>query len=254
MELDFTLGQYLLIGFLGIIAGIINMMAGGGSNLILPVLMVFGVPADVANGTNRVGVLLQSVSGTYGFHKAGKLPTQDLRSIMVPMMFGGVAGALFASFAPVDVLKPLLLLTMLGVAAVVAFKPSLLLHEPGTQPIRVADKPNSRYALFLVGMYGGFVQAAAGFLLLPALAGLLKYDLVRANALKVCCTLGFTAVALVIFVARDQVMWDVGLVLALSSALGARLGVKTAIKLQPETLRKILFAMTLAAVMLAFLK
>ena len=103
-------------------------------------------------------------------------------------------------------------------------------------------------------MYGGFVQAAAGFLLLPALAGLLKYDLVRANALKVCCTLGFTAVALVIFVARGQVMWDVGLVLALSSALGARLGVKTAIKLQPETLRKILFAMTLAAVVLAFLK
>lgn len=254
MELDFTLAQYALIGLLGIVAGIINMMAGGGSNLILPVLMMFGVPADVANGTNRVGVLMQSVSGTHGFHKAGKLPTGDLPGIMWPMMVGGVLGALVASFAPVDILKPMLLLTMLSVAAIVAFKPNLLLHEPGTQPVRVADKPGARPILILVGMYGGFVQAAAGFLLLPALAGLLKYDLVRANALKVCCTFGFTLVALAIFVARGQVMWDVGIVLAVCSAIGARLGVKTAIKLQPETLRKILFAMTLVAVGLAFLK
>lgn len=254
MELDFTLAQYALIGLLGIVAGIINMMAGGGSNLILPVLMMFGVPADVANGTNRVGVLMQSVSGTHGFHKAGKLPTDDLPGIMWPMMVGGVLGALVASFAPVDILKPMLLLTMLSVATIVAFKPNLLLHEPGTQPIRVADKLGARPILILVGMYGGFVQAAAGFLLLPALAGLLKYDLVRANALKVCCTLGFTLVALAIFIARGQVMWDVGIVLAVCSALGARLGVKTAIKLKPETLRKILFVMTLVAVVLALLK
>lgn len=254
MELDFTLGQYVLIGILGIVAGIINMMAGGGSNLILPVLMMFGVPADIANATNRVGVFMQSVSGAHGFHKAGKLPTDDLAGILWPMMFGGLLGALVASFAPVHILKPMLLLTMLGVAAVVAFKPNLLLHDPDTQPIRVADKPHSRYALILVGMYGGFVQAAAGFLLLPVLAGLLKYDLVRANALKVCCTLGFTLVALAIFITRGQVMWDVGLVLAVCSAIGARLGVKTAIKLKPETLRKILFVMTLVAVVLALFK
>lgn len=254
MELDFSLTQYALIGLLGIAAGVINMMAGGGSNLILPVLMMFGVPADIANGTNRVGVLMQSVSGTHGFHKEGKLPTGDLPAILWPTMIGGVAGALTASFAPVTVLKPMLLLTMLGVAALVAFKPNLLLHEAGTQPLRVADKPSARYALVLVGIYGGFVQAAAGFLLLPALAGMLKYDLVRANALKVCCTFGFTLVALTIFVARGQVMWDIGLVLAVCSAIGARLGVKTAVKLKAETLRKILFVMTLVAVTLALFK
>lgn len=254
MELDFTLAQYALIGLLGIVAGVINMMAGGGSNLILPVLMMFGIPADVANGTNRVGVLMQSVSGMHGFYKAGKLPQNDLPNIIWPTILGGTVGALVASFAPVEILKPLLLLTMLGVAALVAFKPDLLVHAEGVQPVRVAETKGARIALILVGMYGGFVQAAAGFLLLPVLAGLLKYDLVRANALKVCCTLGFTAVALAIFVARGQVMWDVGIVLAVCSALGARLGVKTAIRLQPETLRKILFIMTLAAVILAFFK
>ncbi|STZ75422.1 sulfite exporter TauE/SafE family protein [Bergeriella denitrificans] len=254
MELDFTLTQYLLIGILGIAAGIINMMAGGGSNLILPVLMMFGIPADIANGTNRVGVLVQSVSGLQGFYKAGKLPTEDLPAILWPTIVGGIIGALAASFAPVAILKSMLLLTMLGVAALVAFRPDLLVHAPDVRPVRVADNPKSRWALAAVGIYGGFVQAAAGFVLLPVLAGMLCYDLVRANALKVCCTLGFTLVALSIFIVRGQVMWDVGLVLAACSALGARIGVKTAIKLQPDTLRKILFAMTLIAVVLALLK
>lgn len=254
MELDFTFGQYALVGLLGIVAGVINMMAGGGSNLILPVLMMFGIPADIANGTNRVGVLMQSVSGAYGFRKAGKLPNDDLPAIIWPTMLGGLIGALFASFAPVSVLKPLLLLTMLSVAAFVAFNPKLLVHAHDVTPVRVADKPKSRLALIGVGIYGGFVQAAAGFVLLPVLAGLLRYDLVRANALKVCCTLGFTLVALAIFIARGQVMWDIGLVLAVCSAIGARLGVKTAIRLKQETLRKILFAMTLVAVVLALFK
>ncbi len=252
--MDLTLSQYLLLAVLGIAAGIFNMMAGGGSNLILPVLMMFGVPADIANGSNRVGVLLQSVSGLMGFRKAGKLPTEDLTAVLWPTLIGGVCGALVASFAPVAVLKPMLLITMLSVAAFTFFKPSALVHQQGVQPVKVADNPKSRIALWLVGVYGGFVQAGAGFLMLPVLAGMLRYDLVRANALKVFCTLGFTLVSLAIFISRGQVWWDIGLVLAIGSIIGAKIGVKTAISLKPETLRWILFVMTLVAVVMALWK
>ncbi|HRM22342.1 MAG TPA: TSUP family transporter, partial [Neisseria sp.] len=92
--MDLNVYQYLLLAALGVAAGVINMMAGGGSNLILPVLMMFGVPADIANGSNRVGVLLQSVSGLQGFRHAGKLPTQDLPAILWPTLIGGLFGAL----------------------------------------------------------------------------------------------------------------------------------------------------------------
>ncbi|MDO5638449.1 MAG: sulfite exporter TauE/SafE family protein [Neisseria sp.] len=251
--MDLNLTQYLLLGALGLIAGIVNMMAGGGSNLILPVLMMFGVPADIANGSNRVGVLLQSVSGLSGFRKAGRLPTRDLPAILRPTLFGGLCGALVASFAPVAVLKPMLLMAMLAVAAFTFFKPAALLHPPGTQPLDVAASPGSRTGLWLMGLYGGFVQAGAGFVMLPVLAGMLRYDLVRANALKVCCTLGFTAVSLAVFVWRGQVWWDIGLVLAAGSIIGAKIGVKTTISLKPETLRWILFVMTLVAVGAALL-
>ena len=252
--MDLSLFQLLLLSLLGVLAGIINMMAGGGSNLILPVLMLFGVPADVANASNRVGVLLQSISGTAGFYRAKRLPTEDLPAIMLPTLLGGLVGALAASYVPVAVLKPVLLLTVLSVAAAVALKPSLLVRDQEVEPFTVAQNPQSRWWLFATGIYGGFVQAATGFVMLPVLAGILCYDLVRATALRVCCTLGFTIVALIVFLSRGQVDWIIGLVLAAGSSIGAQIGVHTVIKLRPETLRKILFLMTLVAVVMAFLK
>ena len=200
-----------------------------------------------------MGVLLQSVSGLQGFRHAGKLPTQDLPAILWPTLIGGLFGALVASFAPVAVLKPMLLITMLSVAAFAFFKRSALVHPSGTLPITVAENPKSRIGLWLVGVYGGFVQAGAGFVMLPVLAGMLRYDLVRANALKVCCTLGFTLVSLAVFIWRGQVWWDIGLVLAAGSIIGAKIGVKTTVKLKPNTLRWILFVMTLVAVVMALI-
>lgn len=249
--LHLDLWEYLLVAVLGVIASIINILAGGGSNLILPVLMIMGVPAAVANGTNRVGIFLQSVVGLRGFHKAGKLPTHDLRGILLPTLGGGLLGAWLASAAPEAVLKPALLLTMLAMAAVMAFCPGVVMPEAGTVPRRVRESRSAFAWLFLAGVYGGFVQAGVGFVLLVALAGSLRYDLVRANALKLACTFFFTAVALLIFIVQGQIWWDVAVALALGNALGARLGVGMALDLSPLALKRILFGMTLIAVLAA---
>ena len=99
--------------------------------------------------------------------------------------------------------------------------------------------------LFLSGLYGSFVQAGVGFVLIIALAGTLRYDLVKSNALKLLCTLGFTTIALVIFVARDQVAWIPGLILASTMMIGAHHGVKVAISAKPSHLKWFLFLMTL---------
>lgn len=252
--MELTLWHYLAIAVLGIFASIINVLAGGGSNLILPLLMMFGIPPDIANGSNRVGIFFQSLFGIKGFHSAGRLPTADLRGILLPMTAGGLAGAALASVLPNQVLKPALLLTMLAVAALTLFKPQLLLTPQDAQPRRVADTPWACSLLFAAGVYGGFVQAGVGFLMLPLFAGVLHYELVRANALKLLCTLSFTTVALMVFIVQGQVWWMVGLVLAAGNALGAVIGVKTALKLSPNVMRWILFVMTLVAVAVALLK
>ena len=93
--------------------------------------------------------------------------------------------------------------------------------------------------------YGGFVQAGVGFILLAALAGSLRYDLVRANALKLVCSLAFTTVALAVFIINDQVLWLPGLMLAIGTMSGAHLAVKFAIKADPQALKWFLLIMTI---------
>lgn len=252
--MDLTLWHYLAIAALGVVASIINILAGGGSNLILPLLMAFGVPPDIANGSNRVGIFFQSLTGIRGFSKAGVLPTHDLRGILLPMVAGGLAGSALASVLPNNILKPALLLCILAVATLTFLKPGLLLPPSGAAERKVAETRGAAALLFAVGVYGGFVQASAAFLMLPVLAGLLHYSLLRANALKLVCTLAFTVVSLAVFIAQGQVWWDIGLVLAAGNAAGSAIGVKIALKLSPDVLRKILFVMTVVAVAAAFLK
>lgn len=252
--MDLTLWHYAAIAVLGILASIINILAGGGSNLILPLLMAFGVPPDIANASNRVGIFFQSLTGIRGFRNAGALPTHDLRGILLPMIFGGLVGSVLASVLPNQILKPALLVCILGVATLTFLKPQLLLPPQNVQERKVSDTRGAAVLLFAVGIYGGFVQASTAFILLPVLAGVLHYNLLRANALKLVCTLAFTIVALAVFIVQRQIWWDVGLVLAVGNAIGSMIGVKIALKLSPNTLRTILFVMTVVAVVAAFLK
>lgn len=252
--MDLTLWHYLAIGLLGVVASIVNMMAGGGSNLVLPLMMVFGIPPDIANGSNRVGILFQSLAGIRSFRRAGRLPTHDLRGILPPVMVGGLGGAVLASLLPNTVLKPALLISILGVAALTFFKPQLLLVPPEANARYVGQTRGARPLLFLTGVYGGFVQASAGFLLLPLFSGLLHYDLIRANALKVLCTLMFTIVALAVFMQQGKICWGVGLALAAGNTLGAMIGVRISLQLPPQVIRWILFAMTLIAAVGALLR
>ncbi|OSI07739.1 Sulfite exporter TauE/SafE [Neisseria animaloris] len=252
--MDLTLWHYAAIAVLGILASIINILAGGGSNLILPLLMAFSVPPDIANASNRVGIFFQSLTGIRGFRNAGALPTHDLRGILLPMIFGGLVGSVLASVLPNQILKPALLVCILGVATLTFLKPQLLLPPQNVQERKVSDTRGAVVLLFAVGIYGGFVQASTAFILLPVLAGVLHYNLLRANALKLVCTLAFTIVALAVFIVQRQIWWDVGLVLAVGNAIGSMIGVKIALKLSPNTLRTILFVMTVVAVVAAFLK
>jgi uncharacterized membrane protein YfcA len=250
--LDISIGYIVLLVSTGFIAGIINVLAGGGTNLTLPALMVMGMPADIANATNRVGVLLQSIVALLGFHKHDKIPTQDVGPVLVPTIIGGVFGALAAAVAPAGILKPLLLGSMLLMTTIMLVKPSVVFPPTGEQPRHVKDTPSSWFWLSLAGFYGGFVQAGVGFILITALAGSLRYDLVRTNALKVVCVTAFSGMALAVFIAQGLVSWVPGLILAAGTMVGAHIAVKFAISAKPSTLKWFLFVMTLVGTVAAY--
>ena len=123
---ELSLVSVSLLVVTGFIAGVINTLAGGGSNLTIPALMVMGLPADVANATNRVGVLLQSVAGVHGFHRHGKLDSHDTVPVLIPNLLGGLLGAVFAAAIPVSFLKPLLLGTMIGMSLLILLRPAVI--------------------------------------------------------------------------------------------------------------------------------
>ncbi|RXJ73603.1 permease [Veronia nyctiphanis] len=252
MVVEVSFAFSILLLFLGFIAGIINTLAGGGSNLTIPALIVLGLPADVANATNRVGVLMQSVSGVAGFRHHNKLDTSQLIPILIPTIIGGLLGATAVTWLPEAWIKPALLGTMLLMATIILLKPQTVMPDAGTEVKKVTETPMSWLGLGIAGFYGGFVQAGVGFVLLAALCGTLRYDLVRGNALKVVCALAFTAVSMVVFIADDLILWLPGILLAIGSMFGAWIAVKMAIKANPNTLRWFLFVMTLIGCISAY--
>ena len=237
---------YALLVFTGLLAGFINTLAGGGSSLTIPALMIMGMPADVANATNRVGVALHSVVATFGFRRVGvEVASADALSIVGITVAGGLVGALIASYMPNLYLKPVLLGVMVTMALIILLRPSVIVAPPGTPVAKLKDKPSAWFGLFGAGIYGGFVHAGVGFLLIGAIAGTLRYDLVRTNAFKMLCVLAFTMAALAVFIWRGQISWLPGLVLAVGMMVGGHYSVKVAIKVSPTVLKWFLFLMTL---------
>lgn len=245
MEYELSVLTVTLLVLAGFIAGFINTIAGGGSMLTLPALMLMGMPADIANATNRVGVFLQSLAGARGFHSKGKLEPATIIPTLIPTLVGSLFGALLASYMPVTWLKPVLLATMLGMALLMLFAPSVVAPPPGTPTFTMKQRPIAWIGLFIAGVYGGFIQAGVGFIIIAALAGGLRYDLVRTNALKMAVTGALTGVALLVFVIRDQVLWIPGLMMAAGTVVGATLSVQFAITVPQWVLKWVLFVMVL---------
>ncbi|MEC7685193.1 MAG: sulfite exporter TauE/SafE family protein [Pseudomonadota bacterium] len=233
---------------MGFIAGGINTLAGGGSNLSLPMLMIMGLPADIANATNRVAVLMQCLVGVAVFDQNQMLDRPAVRPILIPTLAGGAAGALTAAYLPNLYLKPIMLIALLGMSLLILLRPGVIAPPANTPTLSPNEKLGAWWGLFAAGMYGGFVQAGVGFILLAALAGGLRYDLVRANALKMVCTLAFTFVSVAIFIIFDLIEWIPGLILAGGNMVGTYLTVKVAVRSSQTTLKWALFIITLIAV------
>jgi uncharacterized membrane protein YfcA len=237
----------------GVLATVVNVMAGGGGMIVLPALMALGLPADVANGTYRLSVVTQSMAGVAALQQRQKLDTSSIVPILIPTVLGAIAGALLAVWVPRQALKPIMLATMVAMAALIAFRKQTLIPKEGPA-LTPAEAPRSYVGLFLSGVYGGFIQAGVGFLLLGVLVGTLRHDLIAGNALKLVVTLTFGTVALGIFAWAGLVSWAPAIVLAVASIVGARLGVRLMLRVPLTGLRWFVFACVLATCIAAWLR
>jgi uncharacterized membrane protein YfcA len=212
----------------GFAAGFINTLAGSGSLITLPILILLGLPANVANGTNRVGVLVQNVVAVATFRRGRLLDVGTTWKLVVPSVLGSIVGAQLAVDLDEALLRKIIGALMLVMLASMFVQPERWLAE-GAAPRRARawlEIP----LFFAIGAYGGFIQAGVGIFLLAALVLGAGFELVGANAVKNLIVLAFTAAALVVFVVNDQVQWMLGALLAVGQGAGAWLAVRMAVR------------------------
>ncbi len=221
--------QYFILIGIGFLVGFINTIAGGGSLITLPVLIFFGIPPSVANGTNRVAIVFQTAMATAGFKSKGVSTFPFNIFLGVSALFGAIIGAKIAVDIKGETFNKILAIVMIVVVLLILFKPKI-------STLNYQERLTGKYlwlgciAFFFFGIYGGFINAGLGFIMILFLHFVNRMNLVRVNATKVVVVLIYTLSALAVFVLNDKVNWEVGLILALGNGGGAWVASRFSVK------------------------
>lgn len=218
---------YASLVLAGFLAGIINTIAGGGSFLTLPALMLFGLDAKTANATNRIAILFSTASATYTFHQHGHWDRASTVRLALPTLLGVPVGGLLAVYLPPDAFQSVFGILFLLMAGLLISNPKRF-TEIGTKPklSRGWEFP----AFFAIGIYVGFIQAGMGILLLLAMSFLCEQNMIASNAIKNSIGFVVTLAAACLFAIYGMIDWVPGLVMAVGNVTGGIVGAKLAIK------------------------
>lgn len=232
----------VLLFTVGLFAGVVNVIAGGGSFLTVPLMIFLGLPPTVANGTNRLAIITQNVGAVWSFQKKKLIAREWLWLGAPPSVIGAVLGTVAAVRIGDLAFQRVLAVMMVLLTAYTLWKP---LPDPGEGQggIPTGGRRLAFVAgFFLVGFYGGFIQAGVGFLVL-AVTSAGGLDLIRGNAVKVTLLLIFTPLTLVLFAANGKVDWAMAVWLATGNYLGGLAGVHLQVLKGHAWVRNVVLAM-----------
>jgi hypothetical protein len=227
----------LILFGVGLIAGFMNVTAGGGSTLTLPTLIFLGLDAAVANGTNRIAIFVQNVFAVYSFKKEKYQQFNLSLKLSLFTLPGAIAGAILAVKISDALFQRILGVVMIGIIiSMIIPKAKIALDNNSKKKITVTVL----ISMLFVGFYGGFVQVGVGFIIMAALNYLLKFDLVHVNMHKVFIVLVYTVPALLIFIFTGSINWLFGISLAAGNAIGGWWAVKVSVKKGDKLIKVVL--------------
>jgi uncharacterized membrane protein YfcA len=236
--MDLHLLDYVFLVCAGLAAGFINVIAGGGSLITLPLMIFLGVPSVVANASNRVALLAQNIVSVSNFRKnkvvSGSYPVY----LGISALLGAILGAFIAVDIPEKLLNKILSVVMVVVAVLILTSPNFKTDQ--IERLDVKHRVIGVVSFFFVGIYGGFLHAGIGFIMILSLVKINRFSLLKTNAIKVTVALIYTVSALAVFIWQDVVDWEVGLTVAIGSATGGWLGSHFSIKKGDVWIKRIL--------------
>lgn len=240
--MDELLRLLLLFG-IGSLVGFTNVMAGGGSAITLPTLIFLGLDGSVANGTNRLAILIQSFSAVLSFRQEKYSEFKLSLKLAAFALPGAIAGSIIAVNISDELFENILGYVMIGVIISIVFRKS---NQRKNQNESLHHNSWFIYpAMIAVGLYGGFIQAGVGFVLMASIYHLMKLSLVRVNMHKVFIIFIYTIPALLVFIFTNNVNWKFGLALAAGTASGAWWSAKVSVKKGEGIIRIVLIVLIL---------
>lgn len=222
-----TIEVVLLIAA-GLMVGFINTLAGGGSIVSLSILMALGLPPTLANGTNRIAILIQTLTATSSFRQQKVLDTKKAFHMAIPATIGSIIGAFIAVDINEDLFEKAIGVIMLIMLVFIFYNPKKYIY--GNK--KVEEKPvtwKTYVIFFFIGIYGGFLHMGVGYFLLTAIVLGAGYDLVKANAIKVFVVLAYVPFSLLVFIYYGEINWLYGFVLAIGNVVGALIASRLAV-------------------------
>jgi uncharacterized membrane protein YfcA len=236
MALDpLHLGVLVLVG---IIAGFLNVMAGGGSMLVLPIMVFMGIPGNIANGTNRIAMMAQNVTAAATFYKKGISNFKLSASLAICALPGAIFGAYLGTQIEGKSFNQILAVVMIAVMVMMIFDSKKQTTQAEVSKKRIIA---GHVLMLFAGFWGGFIMAGVGFILIAIMNRVMGINLVSTNAHKVFIEIVFTVFALAIFASQLQLLWIAGLFLGAGNAIGGWIGANYQMKKGAGSVRKVLY-------------
>lgn len=219
---ELSLVEMVAIGFAGVFAGLINVVAGGGSLLTLPLMIFLGLPPVVANATNRIGIIAQNVVAVSNFRRKGVFIYPFSWYAGAAAVVGSLIGASLVLELDKQTFNRILSVVMLITGYLILLNNKKMISN--VEKSLVKNKPLSLVFFFFTGIYGGFLHVGIGFFMILILTRINQLTLKYANSVKVFVALLFTLSSVIVFIINDVINWKVGCILAIGTALGGYIG------------------------------
>lgn len=237
--------EIILLAFTGLVAGFINIIAGGGSLLTLPILIFLGLDSNIANASNRLGIFTQNITGIQGFRSKGISTWPFSLYLGISAFFGAIVGSRISLELDEQLFNRVIAGIMVLVVLTIIFGKNNKSESQENERMGFWYQAASIFVFFFIGIYGGFIQAGTGFLIIAALTGINRFSLVKTNSAKAIVALIYTISALAVFIIEDAINWYYALILATGNAAGGWIASRWSVDKGDTWIRGILVVMVI---------
>lgn len=234
LETDISLLTLILLVFAAFVAGYIDALVGGGGLITIPALMAAGIPPIYALGTNKLQAVAGSGTATFTMFSFAKVRFREVKGLMSMAFIGALFGAVAVQFFDASLLNFLVPLVIVLIAAYFLFAAQQVVNprEP-----KVSSRTYGLSAVPIVGAYDGMLGPGTGSFFVWTGVTLRGQSIVESTMIAKTLNFATNLAALMVFVAYSKVLWAVGLLMMLGQIVGARLGSKSLMSINPSYLR-----------------